>query len=186
MTGEIVNSDLKTEQQLLMEKVFETKLTRNELFDLIIDSLEKDIEAKLAPLRAERDAIKFPTLTEAEALEMLTGAKERQFVTDTGNTYSFKGTAKDNEMWVKFGAIVPKSALPTRFTEEQKFASSEHKRLTKKIEPLEQELRKISGGKSQARLAILTQVLESTDVGVKVLKAIESAKVQVRQKILAP
>lgn len=156
-----------------LSQVVDSKLTRTELVDLIVEELTEDMEKKLEALRDERNALEEPTLTVGD----FANVAKREVIVQDNNEYDDDGKKLDN--------------LAVRFTlslknmpKEWQLWNEKTEELNERISELQRQIYKINNKSKSIRNAITRQLLESTTEGKQLMRLLFETKASQRAKLL--
>lgn len=165
---------MKTELQTLMQQVVDTKITRNELLDLITHRVDGELGAQLASIQAQSDQIQFTIGDMLPIFRARSG--ENVKLNRAWNSKQTHVRLIIDSMEISLADLPAK--VRTRYGQLQKLSAQRHE--------LESKRSMLKRGKQSARIEMIRQSLSSTPEGQKVLAAIEELKDHVRDNILIP
>lgn len=173
----IAAKDTKAFHQAVLAQVVESKLTRTEIMDLIIERLRVEISEKIRAKQAEHDAIE-PKLSPRQAMAIARENIEHLLSRIETDSYGDdQGRRK-----LKLSVYLPAAALlPKSYTD----ALDKKAKASAELKELRQQAGRISNGKVRARTELLRTTLEETPEGARILKAIDSLKGSVQGHLVA-
>lgn len=164
----------------LLAQVVETKISRAELIDMIVEKLEAEINAEMTKLEAAKKDLGAPELTLSKAVELAKGQEVKTEV-ERCNRYNY-----DQHRYMDTGEVkvtvtftVQKDQLPKRYTDHEAKAAA----LSKQVDDLRFKLNRLRNGKQRARAEIVRRALESTPAGEKVFAAINELSERLRDEL---
>lgn len=171
---EIVKAQETTQE--LMQKVVDSKVTRGELLDLIIDRVDSDLRAQINKLDAQRRAAReAQTVSVTGALALVRAGGSPKVEIDQG------WGAAERMVRIQVSAYVDPGALPKKYAEAKTLVAA----LDAQIGELHKQQRRLRDGKKNARVEMIKQSLESTPEGQRILEAIDGLKATVSARLIA-
>jgi hypothetical protein len=164
----------KTTQEL-MQEVVDSKVTRTELLDLIVDRVAKEIQAEIADLEKEKEAIVAKTKIKPKDVRKFFNADDVTLDISTG-----WGVRADTVRLKLEIVDFPVSQLPEKYEQRKVLLKPVSERLNNAYA----RLRQLRDGKSKARLAMVQESLTSTPQGRRILEAIDGLKETVKARLL--
>ena len=173
----IAAKETKEFHQAVLAQVIESKLTRTEVMDLIIDRLRISLSEKIRAKQAEHDAID-PALSPRQAMALVRAHFDNISVRlETEGWGDDRGRQK-----LKISVPLPIAAqLPKSYTD----ALEKKAKLAAELRELNGQRGRISNGKVRARTELLRTTLESTPEGARILRAIDTLKGAVQGQLVA-
>jgi hypothetical protein len=165
---------MKTELQTLMQQVVDTKITRNELLDLITHRVDSELSEQLADIQMQSDQIRF-TIGDMLPLFRMRSDENVKLNRAWNNEQTYVRLVIDS-MEISLADLPAK--VRARYEQLQKLSAQRRE--------LESKRSMLKRGKQSARIEMIRQSLSSTLEGQKVLAAIEELKDHVRDNILIP
>lgn len=147
----------------------ETKLTRSEIIDLVIESVHEDLNKKKDELERALNSLRKVQLTPEIEKLVLSRTVVSIYVPYDGGQPTLSATVNDNDHF----------PLP----KELKNHGGQVIKLKKEINEVEQALRQLQN-KSAAKNTILKRFLEGTAEGRELLRRIGEFKMQLKTKML--
>lgn len=151
-----------------MSDLLETKVSRGEFLDLILDDMTSELEAQRDAIKKRADAV--PSVSVKPFLPLIPKDAEVS-VYDRGGRY---GT----QITITFS--INKAELPAQYVERGKQLAA----LEKEAEPIKERLWKLQNGKARARIELIRRSLEATGEGRKLLEEAASLKLRLSRKLL--
>lgn len=149
-----------------MNQLLETKVTRTEFLDLILDDMSTELSAQIDVLAKKKAAI--PEFDDKAFLKFIPAEPEI-------NVHEY-----DNRVRVRIEFTLKRADLPAGFSDREKKVAA----LDKELEPLERRLRQIRDGKAKARIELIRKSLESSAEGRDLLEQAATLKVTLSRKML--
>lgn len=168
------------ENQALLSQVVDSKLTRTELLDLIVDRVATELRTEHEKLREERKALDTDLpLSAAVALARARSPKvEMQQISEwAGSGVERRDLGHTLTITVRLAAGV---ALPAKYLAARAAA----KALDKRITEVASKLQRLQMGKSRARNEMVKQALENSPEGKRILEAIDALKDSMKAKLI--
>lgn len=172
MTAIVVHSQ---ENRALLATAVESKLTRTELLDLVVDRVKQELTAEIDKLETQRKALKTE-LPPSAALKMLSKYRDNFVSVEISSGWG----RDEGHRALKMKVSLP---LDAEFPKSYVEANKKNEELTARIRDLERERRRLLDGKTRARVEMLKQALESTPEGARIYQAISELGVTLRAKL---
>ena len=154
--------------------IFETKLTRTEVLNLILDDLTAEIEAQREPLRVALEKVPGPDI--ADFIPHLAKAVEAgKAEIDLSSDYRQSGETR-----IRLTFHLPDAKLP----KPHLAAEAERNRLVEQIDELNSQLNKLTTNRRKAQNEIIRRSLQGSAGGKLVLEAISGFKLALKRKLL--
>ncbi len=154
-------------------EIFETKLTRTEVLDLILDELVEELDGQIAPLR---DAV--AALPKEEAFDFIAIAPrdgKGLEVSLDDDCYGRRGETR-----VRLTFFVRTKNLPVGWLRR----CTEEERLRARLQELESQRRRLTENRRRAQNEIIRRSLEASVDGRRVLETVGKFKLALKQKLL--
>lgn len=151
-------------------EVFETKVTRAEMIDMILDDLTCELETQHDKVKKQLDAVE-PKAELADFLKLVPKGTEVE-VSEAWND--------EKVMNVSISFTVKTTALPTDY----RLAHAQKKKLEEQKGSLRDQLSQLRKNRQHAKNEIIRKSLEATPEGRQVLSTISEFKVSIKQKLL--
>lgn len=155
-----------------LDEIVETKLTRNELVDLILDDVMGETEERVEAAKKQRHELHEPHEPDIDA-PLLQTMKDPEV--SYGSHWREKGVYRIKAVWYVKEADMPDSL-------KRHWAAVEE--ADKILEAAKDQLEKITKGRARARIEIVRRSLNETAQGKKVLAMVDDFKVAVKRRLL--
>lgn len=168
----------------LLSQVLETKLTRTELMDLIIERIRDDLRKERDELQAKMEKLDR-TLKLPAALKLLkTKAKEARVKLEEETEHRRVGFEYKNQpvhYTLSISVTLPlDTVLPPKYVE----AHAEYDRLETKLNEVQKKLNRLENGKTRARNELVRHALDSTPEGKNIMDAIVTLTESVKARLV--
>lgn len=153
-----------------MNQLLETKVTRAELLDIILEDLLAELREKEADAEKRREAL--PPFDQRKFLALLPASAEIEVNTHCGKY--------DDQIKVDISFRLPHSSAPAGFWER----FDANKRLEEEESKYRMEIRSLENNRSRAKAEVIRKMLEGSDEGVKLLAQVAEMKLAIKRKLL--
>lgn len=162
------------DSQAVLASVVDSRLTRTEILDLIVERVSRELQAEERKLEIERDEVdaSFPlsaALKLAKAAPHVSVRLERNW-------------NRESEILKIAFDLTPGMELPKKYLE----AKAKRAALETRVREVRAQRQRLGAGKVRARNEMVHQALASSPEGAKILEAIDTLKEQVRARLVQP
>lgn len=161
---------MQIEQQ---DMLVETKLTKTEAIDLLVEEMKSELEAQRAAATKRKESMKNWDLTELENDLLDRGTR--------GVDYGYYQDEMSNKVKVSITLEIPAAKLPP----ELRAQINRFRAVAKEEQDLSSKIHELDGNKNKVRNAILRTMLENSEQGQKFLKLLNGLKLKASPKLLA-
>jgi hypothetical protein len=157
-----------------MNDIFETKLTRTEVLDLILDELTEELNSQIEPIEKELEAL--PGSDKIKADFALFAKKLTSQKVSIDEPYDWDSGDYTVSVQVK----MPRSALPAEIRD----VLVKRRKLETQKEAIQEQLRKLTNSKVRARNELIRKSLEASSEGKEIIARLTEFKFALRPKLL--
>jgi hypothetical protein len=149
-----------------MNDLLETKVTRTEFLDLILDDMALEISGQIDAIRKRIAAV--PSVPRKLIVDLMPDDPEINYWDD--------GTG----LSVRIEFKVKRADVPAEYRERKAALAA----LDKELQPVKERQWKLQNGKAKARIELIRRSLEATGEGRKLLEEAASLKLRLSRKLL--